>query len=257
LREYGDKRDLELFLVASLGQSEPAKEAEPLELEEEVAEAPPEAPAPEPVTLGRLCAALGEGVIVSPGLILQQDLQVGQTPVRFAARFEGGLTFTSKVIAPEGAIWAGQFSLADFPGIADFVAGLLGNASIAEPVPEMTDRFATSPILTSGQQHPVAGEVWVMNALVESDDGREVRYVGVDIDGQPFGAPRVLARETFREVFSEIKPGSFALRVEILRTSDDQVNYVQLDSKSKRMGEPRAARLNPFLSNFTPEAAAY
>ena len=48
--------------------------------------------------------------------------------------------------------------------------------------------------IVSGLTPPSVGQVWVMDVIVETDDGNEVRYRGVGFTGQAFGAPRVLPK---------------------------------------------------------------
>ncbi|MBN2495974.1 MAG: hypothetical protein JXR96_15385 [Deltaproteobacteria bacterium] len=218
------------------------------------------------VTLGKLGQMLGEAAVVLPGAVMQKDLTAAGKRIRFAARVDGPTSLAGKVVTPDGVVWSGHFELGDFPGVEDFVAGLLGTADVQvrapAPVqlPEAPAAAAPDPATIGelgGQPLPVPGEVWVMNTLVEQDDGTEIRYVGVDIDGQPFGAPRVLPKEVFERIFCMLSPGVYQLPVQIAAVEPDKVSYFQLDPQRQQVGEPRSSRLAAFLSNFAPEAAAY
>ncbi len=315
LDDLDDKMDLELILgdladkAKELEVAKPAASQDPepyLAPPEDEPAAPSPAPAAgagkspdsvptmrpsEPINLGNLTGLLGEQAVVLPGAVLQKDLRVAGKQIRFAARVDGPELLAGKVVTPDGVAWTGHFAPADFPGVEDFVAGLLGSADVQvqapttmqvpkvqappeqpAPAPAQTpaqapaqaQAQAPSPALEpatigelGGQPLPVAGEVWVMNTLVEQDDGAEVRYVGIDIDGQPFGAPRVLPKETFERVFTMVSHGVYQLPVQIASVEPDKVNYFQLDPQRNRVGQQRNSRLAAFLSNFVPEAAAY
>jgi hypothetical protein len=236
------------------------------------ADVPTSRPA-EPITLGRLVRLLGEDTAVLPGAVLQKDLRVGGQPVRLAIRADGPQQLTGKLVSPDGTLWTGQLDPDRFPGVEDFAAGQLGDAAV-EPAPAAAPaappaappgpQTAAEPppalageSLSPGQALPVVGEIWVMGCLVERDDGQEVRYVGIDVDGQPFGAQRILPKDVFERVFHQVSHGVYRLPVEIAAVSGNRVTYHQLDAERRRTGEPRTSRLTPFLSNFEPEAAAY
>jgi hypothetical protein len=104
------------------------------------------------------------------------------------------------------------------------------------------------------QPHP--GEVWVMNVVVEEAGADEVRYVGTDIDGRPYGAARVLKRSDFEAVFSQER-GGWRLLVQIDQIQEGHVIYRQLDRQRQPMGAPRKMSAAILVANFVPEAAAY
>ncbi len=273
LTAIDDRTDLELQLgdaVTRAKERPAAQQPRPARAEREgrppPAEVPTSRPA-EPVTLGRLVRLLGEDTAVLPGAVLQKDLRVGGQPVRLAIRADGPQQLTAKLVSPDGTLWTGQLDPDRFPGVEDFAAGQLGNAAV-EPAPAPAaasgPQTAAEPppalageSLAPGQVLPVVGEIWVMGCLVERDDGQEVRYVGIDVDGQPFGAQRILPKEVFERVFHQVSHGVYRLPVEIAAVSGNRVTYHQLDAERRRTGEPRTSRLTPFLSNFEPEAAAY
>lgn len=283
LTAIDDRTDLELQLgdaVTRAKERPAAQPARPAQNDSEArtspaaaggrrpADVPTSRPA-EPITLGRLVQLLGEDAAVLPGAVLQKDLRVGGQPVRLAIRADGPQQLTGKLVSADGTLWTGQLDPDRFPGVEDFAAGQLGNAAV-EPAPAAAPAAPTGPqtaaapppalageSLAPGQALPVVGEIWVMGCLVERDDGQEVRYVGIDVDGQPFGAQRILPKEVFERVFHQVSHGVYRLPVEIAAVSGNRVSYHQLDSERRRTGEPRTSRLTPFLSNFEPEAAAY
>jgi len=284
LEGLDDRMDLELALGDLAGKAKERKVEQPAPAR---AEAPPAAVAgsakspdtvpamrpAEPISLGSLSRLLSEKAVVLPGAVLQKDLMVAGKQIRFAARVDGPDLLAGKVISPDGVVWTGHFEPAEFPGVEDFVAGLLGSADvqvrapttvqvprIQVPAPAPRPAPGLQPATIGelgGQPLPVPGEVWVMNTLVEQDDGTEVRYVGIDIDGQPFGAPRVLPKEAFERIFTQVSHGVYQLPVRIASVEPDKVAYHQLDPNRDPIGDLRGSRLAAFLSNFVPEAASY
>ena len=138
--------------------------------------------------------------------------------------------------------------VAEFPGTRRAVARALGveGAPAAEP-----RRGAAAPVAL-----PQPGEVWVMNVVVEEGGDAEVRYVGTDIDGRPYGAARVLARADFEAVFTEVR-GGWRLLVRIDQVQEGNVVYRQLDAARQPIGAPRRMPAAILVANFVPEAAAY
>ena len=113
---------------------------------------------------------------------------------------------------------------------------------------------AEAPLPAHLQPHP--GEVWVMNVVVEEAGPDEVRYVGTDIDGRPYGAARVLKRGDFEAVFTQER-GGWRLLVQIEQVQEGNVIYRQLDSQRQLMGAPRKMSAAILVANFVPEASAY
>jgi hypothetical protein len=107
-----------------------------------------------------------------------------------------------------------------------------------------------------GHLQPHPGEVWVMNVVVEEAGADEVRYVGTDIDGRPYGAARVLKRADFEAVFTSDR-GGWRLLVQIDQVQDGHVIYRQLDRQRQPMGAARKMSAAILVANFVPEAAAY
>ena len=95
-----------------------------------------------------------------------------------------------------------------------------------------------------------------MNVVVEEAGPDEVRYVGTDIDGRPYGAARVLRRGDFEAVFSRVG-GGWRLLVVVDQLQGDGLLYRQLDSQRQPVGAPRRMAAAVLVANFVPEAAAY
>jgi hypothetical protein len=95
-----------------------------------------------------------------------------------------------------------------------------------------------------------------MNVVVEDSGADEIRYVGTDIDGRPYGAARVLKRSDFEAVFTADR-GGWRLLIQIDQTQGGHVIYRQLDRQRQPMGAPRKMAAAILVANFVPEAAAY
>ena len=95
-----------------------------------------------------------------------------------------------------------------------------------------------------------------MNVVVEEAGEDEVRYVGTDIDGKPYGAARVLKRADFEAVFASDR-GGWRLLVQVDQVQDGHVIYRQLDGARQAIGAPRKMSAAILVANFVPEAAAY
>jgi hypothetical protein len=188
---------------------------------------------------------------------LVQEFEHGGTRYRFVATREMGTRFKGRVIGPSGDVWADRFELQDFPGAGKVVALALGagEAAVAR-APAAPGAAGAHGGELPGHLQPHPGEVWVMNVVVEEAGGDEVRYVGTDIDGKPYGAARVLKRSDFEAVFAEER-GGWRLLIQIDQAQDGQVIYRQLDRQRQPMGAPRKMAAAILVANFVPEAAAY
>jgi hypothetical protein len=175
-----------------------------------------------------------------------------------AAR-EMGTRFKGRVIGPSGDVWSDRFDLADFPSPRKIVALALGAS--AEEDGESAAGVADLRVSAGSRDlphhlQPHAGEVWVMNVVVEQGGPDEVRYVGTDMDGRPYGAARVLKRSDFEAVFAQER-GGWRLLVQIDQVQDGSVIYRQLDRERQPFGGPRKMSAAILVANFVPEAAAY
>jgi hypothetical protein len=95
-----------------------------------------------------------------------------------------------------------------------------------------------------------------MNVVLEEAGADEVRYVGTDIDGRPYGAARVLKRADFEAVFTQDR-GGWRLLICIDQVVEGHVIYRQLDRQRQPLGAPRKMASAVLVANFVPEAAAY
>jgi hypothetical protein len=211
------------------------------------------APPRNALTLAALAAAFGEEATLAPNAMVEliEEFRHAGTRYRFVASREMGTSFRGRLIGPSGDVWSERFELADFPGTRKVVALALG----AEPVPAAAPGPARSGDIPAHLQ-PHVGEVWVMSVVVEDSGPDEVRYVGTDIDGRPYGAARVLKRSEFEAVFARDR-GGWRLLVQIEQVQEGQIIYRQLDRDRQPIGAPRKLAAAILVANFVPEATAY
>ncbi|HZH04310.1 MAG TPA: hypothetical protein VEY30_11025 [Myxococcaceae bacterium] len=250
--------ELEARVAAAISGRAPPRPTEPTASEPPSAlrEEPPGAQALTVDVLKRLGGGL---TIQAPGLELHQFFEVGGVRYRFSAVHQAGTVFKGRLLSPSGEKWAEKFDAERFPGAAELVRTVLGipsapptaespvasAARVPQPVPAVPSHLA-----------PQAGETWVMNVLVESEAGGEIRYVCTDIDGRPYGAARVLKRTDFESVFCQDK-GGWRLRILIDACEGDRVTYRQLDSQRQPRGAAKVLATATLVTTFVPEAAAY
>ena len=112
--------------------------------------------------------------------------------------------------------------------------------------------------LVAGLPPPTMGQIWVMEVRVESDDGEEIRYKGVNIAGGTYGAPRVLPKIAFEATYTADPRNrkSHRMRVQISSVDDENVHYVKLDARLRPVGPERSVSAVGFLANFMLDAAA-
>ncbi|BDG07582.1 hypothetical protein [Anaeromyxobacter paludicola] len=253
-------RRLELARFEGPGELEAELSRAAPELEQLAAERPePGAPAaaagveatPPPrnaLTLAALAERFGGDAMLAPNAEVEilREFESGGTRYRFVATREVGTTFRGRVIGPSGDLWSERFELAAFAGPRQAVAAALGEEGApARGVAAASGRAAPEPR---------AGEVWVMNVVVEAQGPDEVRYVGTDIDGRPYGAARVLKRPEFEAVFSHER-GGWRLLVLVDQVHEGAVTYRQLDRLRQPIGAPRRMASSILMANFVPEAA--
>ncbi|MFT3916036.1 MAG: hypothetical protein QM704_18685 [Anaeromyxobacteraceae bacterium] len=262
LAQFRAPGDLELFLSGSVREMEAARP----ERAPAPAAAPPAGsgaleatPAPRnALTLRALADVFGEDAMLAPNAMVEllQEFRHGGTRYRFVASREVGSHFRGRLIGPNGDVWSDRFELDSFPGTEKVVALALGIAQPSaggEPV-DLGGGEGMGDVPSHLLPHP--GEVWVMSVVVEETHGDEVRYVGTDIDGRPYGAARVLKRSDFEAVFSQER-GGWRLLVVIDQVNDGAVIYRQLDRQRQPIGAPRRMAAAILVANFVPEAAAY
>lgn len=259
LSEFPSSTDLEVFLVTAVPRMaagpRPAPAAAGATAQGAAVVATP--PPRNALTLALLGEVFGADAILAPNAMLEvvQEFVHGNTRYRFVATRELGTRFKGRLIGPSGDVWADRFELEHFPGTRKVVALALG-APEPEPdaIPAEQAPHASGEIPSHLMPHP--GEVWVMNVVVEEAGADEVRYVGTDIDGRPYGAARVLKRADFEAVFTQDR-GGWRLLVQIDQVQEGNVIYRQLDRQRQPMGAPRKMSGAILVANFVPEAAAY
>jgi hypothetical protein len=256
LAEHASPTDLEIFLVNAVPRmSGPSATAAPAGREPagggELRTMPPPRNA---ATLASLLAAFGPESILAPNAAVElvQEFEAANVRYRFVATREMGTRFRGRLIGPSGDVWSEHFDLESFPGTERVVALALG-------LPE--ERVVPGDQAPGGEEVPGhllphVGEVWVMNVVVEESGPDEVRYVGTDIDGRPYGAARVLKRADFEAVFTSER-GGWCLLVQIDQLQEGNVIYRQLDRHRQPIGAPRRMATAILVANFVPEAAAY
>jgi hypothetical protein len=261
LAEHASATDLEIFLVGAVSRmaAAPAPAARAgAPAASQLAVTPPPRNA---LTLASLQRAFGEEAIVAPNAMVElvQEFVWAGTRYRFVASREMGTQFRGRLIGPSGDVWSDRFELDGFPGTRRVVALALGVPDAAGTGPAE----AGHPPAESGARHevpghllPHSGEVWVMNVVVEEAGEDEIRYVGTDIDGRPYGAARVLKRADFEAVFTHER-GGWRLLVQIEQLQEGNVIYRQLDPQRQPIGAPRKMSAAILVANFVPEAAAY
>lgn len=252
LSGFASRSDLEVFLAGSVPRMRTPEEPRP------GAGATLEAtPAPRnALTLAALARVFGQEAVVAPNALVEiiQEFQHGGTRYRFVASREMGTRFKGRLIGPGGDLWADRFELSDFPGTRKVVALALGASEDGPTAPSSSAAPPAGELPQHLQPHP--GEVWVMNVVVEEAGPAEVRYVGTDIDGRPYGAARVLKRSEFEAVFSQER-GGWRLLVLVDQVLEGNVIYRQLDRQRQPMGAPRKMSAAILVANFVPEASAY
>jgi hypothetical protein len=258
--QHGGRGDLEFWLASRIPELEASSreraQAAPAPRspqEESVSATPPPRNA---LTLGQIVEAFGESSVLAPSAPVEifQEFHYSGTRYRFVAVREVGMTFKGRLIGPSGDVWSEKFELSRFPGTAQVVAQALG-AQAEEPA--ATAQLAP-PMPGPVPQHllPHAGEIWMMNVVLEGTQADEVRYVGTDIDGRPYGAARVLKKKDFEAVFTRTGIG-WRLLVVVDQVQGDQVLYRQLDAQRQPVGAPRRMATAVLVANFAPEATAF
>jgi hypothetical protein len=259
LTAHAGPAELELFLARSVPHMQPVPRAAAAQAPAAGGALQATPPPRNALTLAALAAVFGEDAILAPNAMVElvQEFQHGGTRYRFVAAREMGTRFKGRLIGPSGDVWSDRFDLADFPGARKVVALALGASDDGAPAVDVPEPAPGAPAADfPGHLQPHPGEVWVMNVVVEEAGADEVRYVGTDIDGRPYGAARVLKRADFEAVFASDR-GGWRLLVQIDQVQEGHVIYRQLDRQRQPMGAPRKMSAAILVANFVPEAAAY
>jgi hypothetical protein len=260
LQSFASAADLEGRLAADVGRMEPPSAPRPPPAAAGVLESTP--PPRNGLTLAALARAFGNDAILAPNATVElvQEFRWGGTRYRFVATREMGTRFKGRLIGPSGDVWADAFDLDRFPGTRRVVGLALGapEPGLVDGPPQPVDVAADGGGAAEVPHHlmPHAGEVWVMNVVVEQGGAEEVRYVGTDVDGRPYGAARVLKRSDFEAVFTQER-GGWRLLVHVDQVQEGHVVYRQLDRARQPIGGPRRMAAAILVANFVPEAAAY
>ena len=211
--------------------------------------------------LGALLEALGPDTALLPGARIARDVAFEGKPARLVAELRDDGAFVAKLLRDDAELWRGDVDLAALANW-DRLAARVAKERKAPPVPKPAGEEPTKAwgpkeeALTRGLLPPIVGETWVMDVRVEDDDENEVRYRSVNIGGEEYGAPRVLARKYFEETFVASQNG-YRMLVRVLEVGAESVVYQRISLQRELAGKPRSAPMIVFLANFMPEAAAY
>lgn len=206
------------------------------------------APAPAALTTGAL-QRFGPGATLhasADGLLVTQDFQLHEEHYQFSARHQQGTFFLGKLVATSGEKWSARFDCEELSGLSAWVAKLLEVST--GPAGQAAPESASASV-------PAIGELWVMEVLIEQEANGEVRYVGTDIAGKPYGAPRILKRSDFERVFVQGKSG-WRLRIQVDRTQGDTVTYHSVGNDGKARAGPRSISAAILVATFVRESSA-
>ena len=213
------------------------------------------------IPLGALLEACGPDTGLLAGARIARDVAFEGKPARLVAELRDDAVFAAQLLRDDAVLWHGDVDLAALASW-DRLATRIARERKAPPAPkpereEPTRAWgAKEEALTRGLLPPIAGEIWVMDVRVEEDDEHEVRYRSVNIGGEEYGAPRVLARKYFEETFVASQNG-YRMLVRVLEVGAESVVYQRISLQRELAGKPRSAPMIVFLANFMPEAAAY
>ncbi|HCF61624.1 MAG TPA: hypothetical protein DFS52_26960 [Myxococcales bacterium] len=258
LEDYPSLTDLELYLSDAFARMRPAPLAQAPAPAEQPVRLHPLPPEPEALTVSLLARFGPEALIgldATGRLEVHQDFDLGGTRYRFTATHERGSSFHGRLASHRGERWVDRFDLARFPGIFELVAMVLEvEPTLPAAAPAATEYGAAAPLPQHLVPHP--GEIWVMNVLLEREEPEEIRYVCVDVNGNPYGAARVLPRREFEAVFARHGSG-WRLLIVIDQVQGQTVVYRQLDAHRQPSSAPNSLRIDNLVANFVPEASDY
>ncbi len=254
LAQFTHRSDLEIkvgeLAHELLGQAEPSALVQP-----PARQAPAATPSKGgPLSLGELVEKFGPDMRIVGTYQIGREVVVGDVKRKFVVAPVAGRTFAGKVISPSGKEQIERFDLDRFPGVEEFVAAMSG---LQMPQAAVEPAAVANQRVDSALVGAVPGEVWVMDVVVENDDGQEIRYVPTDVDGKPFGAQRVLKKDDFARTFASTPGGGWRLRIRIDAIDGDMVTYQQLDAAGAEVGPSKKMRASVMTQTFLPEAAAY
>lgn len=195
---------------------------------------------------------VGLDFFADSGLTLIRNLTIDDEPGRLELCFADRDHITGRVFASDGLRFEGEVGLSQLVRLDSFLTRALQRG-----VPRKIEQNEedSSP-LTEGLLPPAPSEIWVMEVRVEQETEEEVRYVSLDTNGHRHGAPRVLPRTAFQQIFLA-QANSYRMLVCVLETSPNSVTYQRLDAERRATGNTREVPMTVFLSTFIAEAAAY
>ncbi len=213
------------------------------------------------IQLGALLEACGPEAVLLPCAQLAREVAFEGSPARLVLELRERDVFATKLLRDDAVLWQGDVglsALANWDRLAARIARERKAPPVATAEPEQRAEAwgAKEEALTRGLLPPILGETWVMDVRVEDDDENEVRYRSVNINGEEYGAPRVLARKSFDETFVATQNG-YRMPVRVLEVRADSVVYQRISVQRELAGKPRSCPMIVFLANFMPEAAAY
>jgi hypothetical protein len=232
--------------------------ADALERGQGSGEAPVEVQAPaRGLELGALLEALGPRWTLAAGATLSCETTIHGEDARLELTLGASGPLALRLIGPTGELWSRPLergALAQWERIA------ARSASAREledrVVPEARRWGEREEQLARGLLPPAVNETWVMEVRVESDDSHEVRYRGINVGGEDYGAPRVLRKDWFEETFVPAGRG-WRMRVRVVEVDEASVLYQRLSARREGVGNARRIPLIIFLASFIPEAGDY
>jgi len=207
--------------------------------------------------LGALLEALGPHWTLSAGATLSGETTIHGDSARLELTLAASGPLVLRLIGAQGELWSRPLergALAQWERLAARSAP--ARQAHARSVPEAPRWGEREEQLARGLLPPAVNETWVMEVRVESDDGREVRYRGVNVGGDDYGAPRVLRKDWFEETFAPAGRG-WRMRVRIVEVDEASVLYERLSARREGAGTQRRIPLIIFLASFVPEAGDY
>ena len=213
-------------------------------------------------SLGSILEAFGPAAELKTGACLAKDVTFEREPARLAAELRDGGTLVARLVRGQSVLWEGETDLAElakWEQLSARIARERAAAPVAAPTasePPSRAWGAKEEALTRGLLPPIVGETWVMDVRIEDENEREIRYRSINIGGEEYGAPRVLARAYFDETFVVTQNG-YRMLVRVLEVGEDNLVYQRISARRELAGKPRSCPMIVFLANFMPEAAAY
>ena len=213
-------------------------------------------------SLGSILETFGPDAELKTGACLAKDVLFEKTPARLATELRDGGKLVARVLRGQSVLWEGETDLAELSNW-DLLSQRIARERSAPPTAKPAPREepvrawgAKEEALTRGLLPPIVAETWVMDVRVEDENEREIRYRSINIGGEEYGAPRVLARAFFEETFV-ITQNGYRMLVRVLEVGEDSVVYQRLSAQRELAGGARSCPMIVFLANFMPEAAAY